>query len=165
MVTNPEVIAVLNQIADQHGGLVRPEDVVLAASDERSALHSWFDWDDSEAAHKWRIEQARRLLRVTISYIAGPDNPSTRVFVSLSGDREEGGYRSTVAVMSNADYRRQLLADALAELQSFEKKYAALKELASVFAAIRKINQHDRRGRSVRKVTTTGTSSKVARAK
>lgn len=142
MVTSPEIISELTKIAEQHGGVVRPEHVVAAAVSPQSALHSWFDWDDGEAADKWRIHQARQLLRVTVSCIAGEDKPMARVFVSLTSDRQSGeGYRSTVAVLSNAKYRKQLLADALSELESFERKYAELKELAEVFSAIKKVKK------------------------
>lgn len=138
---NPEIIAELKRIADANEGVLRPSDVVEAARVETSPLHSRFDWDDSEAAEKWRLHQARGLIRVTVEYIGtGEEKIPARVFVSLTTDRNEdgGGYRATAAVMADTDYRKQLLADALDEMQRFEKKYAELKELAEVFAAMRK---------------------------
>lgn len=137
---NPEVIQALKAIANDNGGELRAADVVEAARPPQSPLHSHFDWDDTEAASKWRIEQARRLIRVVVEVVGPKEQPtSTRVFVSLSTDRkkEEGGYRITAAVLSNERYREQLLADALAEMEFFNKKYSALKELAEVFSAIK----------------------------
>lgn len=139
--SNPEVISALKAVADANSGILRAVDVVEAARPDTSPLHSQFDWEDSEAAHKWRLHQARNLIRVTVEYIGtGDEKTSTRVFVSLTTDRQEDGgcYRATAAVMSNSEYRRQLLADALEEMKRFEKKYADLKELVEVFAAMRR---------------------------
>lgn len=139
--TDPLVVAELRRLFADNGGALTPEAIVEAARAEESALHDKFDWDDSEAAHAWRIHQARNLLRVVVTYI-GPaeDQICTRVFVSLTTDRTKGGdgYREIEAVMSNQEYRDQLLADALEEMRRFEQKYSALKELAGVFSAMRK---------------------------
>jgi hypothetical protein len=137
--SDPEIIAELRRISDENGGVLRAVDVVQAAKREASPLHTQFDWDDSEAAHKWRLHQARNLIRVTVEYIGeGEERTPARVFVSLTPDRNEDGgcYRATAAVMSDAKYRAQLLADARAEMERFEKKYSDLQELAEVFAAI-----------------------------
>lgn len=137
MISDQEIIAELNRIASRHGGLLKPEDVVHAAASDKSPLHSRFDWEDTEAARKWRLHQARNLIRVTVSYIGGNKEDLVRVFVSLTPDREDGGYRSTAAVLSDPGYRKQLLADALSEMKCFEQKYAALRELVEVFKAMR----------------------------
>lgn len=139
--TDPSVVAELRRLSEENDGTLTPEAVVEAARAEESALHDKFDWEDSEAAHKWRLFQARNLLRVVVTYIgSAEDQICTRVFVSLTTDRmnEGGGYREIKAVLSNKEYRDQLLADALEEMRRFEQKYSALKELAGVFSAIRK---------------------------
>ncbi len=142
MVKNPEVIAELERIAKANRGELRVQDVVEAARPAASPLHSWFDWDDSEAAHRWRLQQARQLLRVTVAYIGdNEDAIPVRVFVSISTDRyngKGGGYRVTTAVLSDAERRQQLLDDAMAEMKRFRAKYAELKELAEVFDAMSK---------------------------
>jgi len=138
MITDEKLIAELTNIAEQNGGTIRPDDVVTAAQPEESPLHSFFDWNDSEAAYKYRLWQARQLIRVMVTYVGDGENKTpTRVFVSLTTDRKSGnGYRSIVSVLSDTERRRQLLADALTEMLGFQKKYAALKELAAVFSAM-----------------------------
>jgi hypothetical protein len=137
MVTNPKIIAELERIAKEHGGCLRPENVVTEARVVKSPLHSWFTWENTEAAHQWRLYQARQLIRVVVTYAETPDKTPSRVFVSLTPDRPAGnGYRSTVSVMSNEEHRKQLLADALDEMDRFKAKYAALQELAGVFRAM-----------------------------
>lgn len=141
---SPAVIAELKRIAAESGGELRAVDVVEAARLDTSVLHSHFEWDDSEAAEKWRLHQARNLIRVVVEYIgSGDEAVEARVFVSLAPDRAEdgGGYRSTVAVLSNADYREQLLADAFAEMKVFQQKYRGLRELEAVFSAMRRVNR------------------------
>ena len=116
-----------------------PEDVVREAHDLKSPLHGHFDWDDTAAAHNWRIEQARRLLRVTVEFITVKGvNIPMRVFCSLSADQsEEGGYRATVDVISDEGWRKVLLADAMRDIDIFTERYSQLKELAKVISAMR----------------------------
>jgi hypothetical protein len=141
MKKNLEVIIVtLKKLASENDGLLMPEDVVDAARPLSSPLHSRFEWDNGKAAEAYRIWQARQLLRVCIETIPQSDNP-VEVFVSLSSDRKEGGYRIQTQVLSDAQMRNQLLADAMAELALFREKYSRLKELASVFKAIRKVSK------------------------
>ena len=136
-VTDPAVIAELRSLAAKSGGVLRPDDVVEAARPESSAMHGWFTWEDSEAAHKWRVHQARNLLRVTVEYLPSGPADAVRVFVSLGSDQaSEGGYRTMVDVMTDDDMQAELLQDALAEMEGFKRKYRRLTKLASVFDAI-----------------------------
>lgn len=128
----------LDRIAKEHGHILRPADVVEAARSKESILHSQFEWDDTEAAEQYRLSQARGLIRVIVEY-SGPNDTgdSNRVYVSLKSDRAmEGGYRTMVSVMSDVELRAQLLADAMADMESFRRKYNHLKELADVFSAM-----------------------------
>lgn len=127
---------VINAIAAlrRDDGTIHPEDIVEAAREEASPLHRYFEWDDSAAAAAWRIEQAQRLLRVTVTLIpVDGKNKPIRAFVSLSNEK---GYRQTGSVLVNAAQREQLVQDALSEMQSFRRKYSHLKEVAEVVAAM-----------------------------
>ena len=136
------VAAELKRIAKANGGLLQPETVVEEARDESSPLHSRFQWDDTVGAQLYRIYQARQLIRVTVEVITGTDE-TCDVFVSLSPDREResGGYRVMLDVLSDADMRNQMLSDAMDELSLFREKYHKLKELVSVFAAIKRVKR------------------------
>lgn len=139
----PSVVNELKRIAAKNGGVLKAECVVAEARDPDSPLHDSFDWNDTEAASKWRLHQARNIIRVAVEYInTGKGEPvKVSAFVSLTPDREQegGGYRSIVAVLRRKDHREQMLDDAMKELRVFEDKYASLTELASVFAAARKV--------------------------
>jgi hypothetical protein len=124
----------LERINQENGGLATPEQVVEAARDEDNPLHSWFTWDDSEAAKKWRIHQARNLLRLQVE-IVGETN--VRAFISLVPDRKTGGgYRELTDILADEALHQQMLDDAMAELRVFRRKYAALQSLTPLWASI-----------------------------
>jgi hypothetical protein len=123
MKTN-KVITELKRIANKNGGLLQPETVVESARPASSPLHSRFEWDNTVAGQQYRIWQARQLIRVSVEIIIPSMEKPTDVFVSLSTDREKesGGYRIMVDVLTDKQMRQQMLADALAELEIFREK-------------------------------------------
>jgi predicted MarR family transcription regulator len=133
---NSDITRELAEIAKINGNLLKPADVVEFARSPKTALHSQFEWDDELAGHAYRLWQARQL--ISIQYKSVKDI-NTRVYVSLSTDRGESGYRPIEAVVRHAPWREQMLADALAELSVFRRKYALLKELAELFDAMDKL--------------------------
>lgn len=136
------------QFIEQENGILRPEDVVAYARNKKTTLHSKFTWDDGKAAYQYRLWQARMLINVAVTVIERDDvRRVTRAFVSLTTDRGNtgGGYRGVVSVLSNAEYKAQLLKDAMAEAQLFRRKYRALSELAKVFDAIDELSREAER--------------------
>lgn len=123
-------------------GKLRPVDVVTASKPVAAPLHDKFEWNNAKAGHEYRLWQARQLITVNIEYLPSSDD-SYQVFVSLSSDRKEqgGGYRPLTTVLADKDMRAQLLADACAEMERFQQKYAMLKELAGVFDAMKQFKR------------------------
>jgi hypothetical protein len=138
-VKNPVVIAELRRLAAEHGGILKAETVVEAASDDESPLHDHFEWDDSAAALAHRLHQARMLINRVVVQFETPTGPREHnVFVSVTTDRvaDGGGYRVLSDAMSDDELRTQLLQDALAEMKAFQAKYSRLTELSDVFSAM-----------------------------
>lgn len=133
----------LESIRELHGGLLRPEDVVEFARDATTHLHRQFTWDDGEAAEQWRLEEARRVIRlvVTVAKNLGNDRPLP-MYVSLSSDRKQpgGGYRPFVDVMTNEQLRDELFRQAIGEFKRVKKRYEELKELKPIFDAIEQVD-------------------------
>jgi hypothetical protein len=126
-------------IAERHNGLLNPSDVVRFAQDQGTKLHSRFEWDDSEAGHKYRLWQARQVISLEFQVMeSGEKNIGpVRTFVSLRDDRiSKNGYRLMLDVMSNESLRDKMLSEALSELVQIKTKYKKLTELNSVFEAI-----------------------------
>ena len=80
-ITKVEVVATeLRSIWEERGTLV-PEEVVEVAADPAHPLHPYFLWDDTEAAHRYRLVEAAMLIRsvkITIVH-ADEDQPDFRV--------------------------------------------------------------------------------------
>lgn len=124
-------------------GLIRPTDVVEAAQDENSPLHDCFTWDDGEAAHQYRLIEARNLIRVYVQVLPKDDTKTVPVFVSLTTDRTKpgGGYRALADVMSSEQLYQQMLSDALVHLRNVQQKYRSIRELESVWNEVEKIER------------------------
>jgi hypothetical protein len=141
-----EVRAELEAVREAHPDKrLTPNDVLARAEAPDSALHAHFTWDDSEAAARYRLVEAARLVtqvRVLMPTASG-SQLSVRAYVSLATDRlrgEGGGYRPIAAVMQSDAWREELLRTARAELAAFEARYRVLAdELAPVFAALAEI--------------------------
>lgn len=129
-------------------GLLRPEDVVEFASDPDTALHSRFQWDDEKAGHAYRLWQARQLIKVVVEVVAKDTEP-INAYVSLQSDRQTGGYRTLVSVLSDDEKREELLLQAWRELEFWERKYRQLEELAPIFEAASKAKKQKRKRKAV----------------
>lgn len=115
-------------------GLLVPEEVVREAEKPSSPLHPWFDWDDGEAAKKWRLEQARCLIRdVEVTFTDDPAEKSVPKYVSLMSDRQRpgGGYRETSRVLSSKELRKELEETAKKELAAWMARYRMLTDLCA----------------------------------
>ncbi len=134
----------LLRISKENNGILRPEDIVTEAQSKGSPLHDSFTWDDGEAAHLFRLQEARQLIRVSVQFIkSGNKQVETRVFVSLTNDRQVGGgYRTLISVMNDDEMRQQLLADCVDEMNRFQEKYKNIKELIEVFQAMNRIQKN-----------------------
>jgi hypothetical protein len=113
--------------------LLKPEAVVQAAQNPESPLHEHFTWDNDEAAAKYRLEEARTLIReVHLEYDKAWMRGPVPAFVSLSedrGNRDGGGYRQTPQVLTNPQLRKELAATANRELASWARRHKMLKGL------------------------------------
>ena len=143
-VKNKKIIAELKRLSGKNHGILSPEAVVEAAKNPNSALHTRFEWDNTKAAHQYRLWQARNLLRVVVEIIDdGAEKIPVNVFVSLTPDRtgDTGGYRQVIDVVSNKTLYNTMLENAVSELESFKKKYQRIKELGRIFREIDKLKR------------------------
>jgi hypothetical protein len=126
----------LERIRTWHNGRLEPAMVIEASRDPGAPLHPAFEWDNEAAAERYRIEQAKYLIR-SVEVVITPDatRPPVRAFVSVSRDKDRS-YTSTVHALADPDLRQQVLGQALKELEAWQQRYAELVELSQVFAAI-----------------------------
>lgn len=112
-----------------------PKDILAKARDESTELHKCFTWDDSIAAEKWRLNEARVVVRqlVVREEVVPKDRPEMRVFYPTDKD---SGYKPTEVIVRKEDEYKKLLARAYEELRAFKRKYSMLKELKEIFDMI-----------------------------
>src|SRR5262245_47721303 len=86
---NPQKIGEeLDRIASSNKGKLTPRDVVTAAKNPRNILHKHFDWEDKQAAEKWRLSQAQEIIRCIRVEDERTEDGTARAFISIA---EEDG--------------------------------------------------------------------------
>lgn len=108
---------------------------------EDAALHPEFEWDDVEAAERWREQQARGIIGHLTVVRSETDEP-VRKFFNLA--ITESNYTSIDVILQSADSTTLLLEKAKLELMAFQKKYSQLSELARVFEAINELTERSK---------------------
>lgn len=137
----------LTEIQRQNNGLLDPQKVVDYARNPETALHSRFLWDDEEAAERYRLWQARQIIRMELVIVEEPVTKRViqiRQYVSLPSDRitvgrERNGYREIISVLKNNEKRQELFESAKQDMLIFKRKYQALQEVSKVINAIDEI--------------------------
>ena len=115
------------------GDGVTPEKVVEIAASEDSELHKCFEWDDTQAARMYRIDQARKVIR-NIVYVPGkPQQAPVRV-LSISSERTV--YRPTIELVRDPDEYERLSRRAFNDWEAFKRRYSTIVELREAFDAM-----------------------------
>lgn len=131
LVTKREEYAVVLKELETESGVLTPQMVVESAAKGGSPLHDIFDWDDSSAAKKYRLVQARMLINsVQIEILGRKTEGYINAVVSIeSGQR---GYIATDVAMNDAFIYAQVLKNAAREMRYWQNKYKNLSDLEGV---------------------------------
>jgi len=118
-------------------GMLKAGKVVEYARDESTHLHKCFEWDDTKAADKYRLDQARKQISAYVMVVQSPRGPvEIRAFMSLPSDRlAGGGYRKTTDILQDQALIAELVGSAMKELAVVKARYDAVAALAPVWAA------------------------------
>lgn len=109
-----------------------PRQILEYARNSETELHKCFDWDDSAAAEKYRLDQARRVcvsLKIVIEGRDGPEHKRLAVHVGASGDTT-GGYMPIKMVSRDEKRVHETRAQAVSDLRAWLARY---RELESTF--------------------------------
>jgi hypothetical protein len=133
---------------------VKPEAVVEELRPVDHPLHMFLTWEDDEAARKYRIEQARELIHaVHVVDVVVRDGReievgSRPVFVSFRpAGKPERAYFSVDAVVRKPERTRDMLRQALSELEGFRRRYEGLVQLSGVFRELEKLKARSTSGK------------------
>lgn len=130
-----EIIGPIFMDMAQQGDLDR-HSVVEAATNSKSLLHPFFEWNDTAAAHEWRLDQARKMLQaITIKIIDSKgEQQELRAFEVIIRDGKTSDSvpkRVYVPVFElTEDEIATLLVEAQRELDAWEARYKKLSSLA-----------------------------------
>ena len=127
-----EIRAELERLALEGGGRLTPEAVVQEAADPASILHTSFTWDDSEAAAKQRLFEARTLIRsVKISVTTERVTVQAPFFVrDPTADGKEQGYVTLISLRTDEEAARETV------VAEFARAATALRRARAVAAAL-----------------------------
>lgn len=127
----------------ERDGRLLPADVVEAARDPASPLHSHFEWNDSAAAEKYRLDQARTLIRSVKIEVTVRDVPLS--CVGYVRDPEAGpksaGYRNVMKLRSEEDAARAAIVDEMKRVSDAARRAKAVATVLGMTDAIQQIDE------------------------
>lgn len=122
------------KVADEIGdNRISPQELLEKARDVNSELHKCFEWNDSIAAEKYRLQQARGVL---VNLVYKTEKKDAEPIRYLQVTTQKNVYQPTKMFLVQEDEYQALLKRAKSELESFKKRYHTLSELQEVFEAI-----------------------------
>lgn len=116
---------------------VTPENVLNKARDAETELHKCFEWDNTVAGEKYRLIQARDIIRhfVIVTPEKNEDEEPIKVR-SYQVTTQRNVYEPTRFFLQKPDEYAALLERAKAELENFKRRYQTLVELEEVIESI-----------------------------
>jgi len=139
-----QLSAALHAIVEGNNGVLNPRRVVDVARDPTHVLHRYFEWNDGDAAEAYRLLQVGALVRHVRFTVVRADPATRQVAITTtrgyqsrpSMRKEHGGYEPVTAILSDPEKRGELLAQVIAELTAYRRRYAELSELQPVWFAL-----------------------------
>lgn len=100
-----------------------PDIIVQNAKKKDSPGHRYFTWKDNEAAHKWRIQEARTLVNAIVVEEKNEEENYTRPAFESVIIQDERMYVSTsIESLSDDDIWEQISGEAIQTIKSLQKK-------------------------------------------
>lgn len=135
----------IEMLREQFKGELTPQDVLNDARHDNSPLHSFFEWNDGEAAEQYRLQQARGLIRSVVAIYIDEDKVKpavrTRAYIHVP-EPQAPHYREATHAMSQRKTRQMILQRAWRELQGWKARYQHLKEFSDLIAVIDDVDRH-----------------------
>ena len=107
-------------------GPLTAERVLDEASDRSSPLYKYFEWDNDKAAHQYRLEQARRLIRsieVVIEDKKGKQIPM-KAYYNVADAEGQRSYEPMSFVFETPDLADQVIEQAQVQLEAWKARFA-----------------------------------------
>jgi hypothetical protein len=111
--------------------------LVEVSRPEDAPLHNAFEWNDTEAAERWREQQGRVMISSIVIQAEKKECEPVRAFFVI--EHNSSNYEPITTIMRNEDMREKLYETAKRELNAFRAKYNSIKEFEALFREIDKI--------------------------
>lgn len=113
---------------------------------EDAPTHNLFEWNDSVAAERYRLQQATVAINSVEVQIVNEETATAipqAAFVNVisKAPARSGVFTPIDIALSDENMRSTLLQNALNELRSFRRKYSQLSELSNVFSELNRIEE------------------------
>jgi hypothetical protein len=127
---------------DRYKGHLTKDEILAAARNRNSPLHKFFEWDENEAAEKFRRRQVAQLLG-SLRVRRHKKATTTRAFVFVSNPDHKGKkvFIDIASAMRNPDMRREVVAKALRSLNSWVTAYGGQRELRFLSASVERMQK------------------------
>ena len=113
------------------------QQILEKARDGNTELHKCFTWDDTEAAEKWRISEARSVVRnlkiVEVKPDKEPEPTTIRVFYKTDSS---SGYKPTKLILKKPDEYKALVERCRSELLAVKQKFQNVSEYEEIWEMI-----------------------------
>jgi len=134
-VSKEEAQAIGEYVHSTFGGKITAQQLLDAARPKESFLHRYFDWDDSSAAEKYRLSQARSLI-ISIQ-VQADDNKPMRSFLNVTVGTSKS-YTDCNEIRNSSELVEQVIGRALDELVRWKGRYSRYCEFFGVVQEIDK---------------------------
>lgn len=131
----------LLRIRDEYGELTA-EAIVASATSQNSPIHGEFIWDDTEAAHQYRLVQARRLVKFVREPYVRPTGEQGRVrYFHAVQDDNRTVYSPLSEVIEDPVATAIMLKQAEREWRTMWARYQHLDEFISLVRGTVKVTE------------------------
>ena len=116
---------------------VTPQSIVVKAEGNKTELHKCFEWNDGVASEKYRLDQARFIIRMLIIVPDEEEESAVpqeicRAYESVTDVEEGRVYKPIAAILSNKDWREELYTEIRTSIDELVRKLEVYEHMSGM---------------------------------
>ena len=123
-----DLVQELLSIQDKYGELTAAN-VLKEATKKRHPLHNYFDWNETDAAKKWRLHQANKLIVRAKVTITPHEEKTVHAFVSINEEDMPARFVHVPDAISDDMLAAQIFEQLENRIERIEMQLMAMKQL------------------------------------
>lgn len=128
----------LERVENVYGSLT-PEHIVDAAKNKKSVLHCLFEWNNSEAAKQYRLQQARNIINNIHVTIISDGEPISISYYEIIKTDEGRVYKSIDIMTFNEE--EQVIEQTLKSLEQLKEKLVRFKKFHNIIVKLDEVKE------------------------